>query len=170
MNEKDHARILNLARRAVVEDPYVSARDLYDRACERYPSVQSLSLRQFNARFLLQAKRERAIGKRQRKRETKAPIPSLPEGLERMGWQPPARGQTLQEPEEKPEQKSPAKEEAGPKHKRTRRPPWGRQKHRQAVRKVLFEFAADLANADTASDVVDVVGRLDGYVDRVLGG
>lgn len=168
MDEKDRVRILNLVRRAVVEDPSARARDLYAYARERYPTVEQLDLRQFNARFVLQAKRERGVPNRKRRKAaepTAAPAKKLPS----FSGTPEARGL----PQEN--QPRPANDIAGAKREEpvrtpahTRRPPLGSRKHRDAVRRVFWDFAEDVASAESAPDVVNVIRRLQSYVDRVM--
>jgi len=54
------------------------------------------------------------------------------------------------------------------KSRRTRRSRKNQSKNRDAVRDVLLGFAADLAAAEARKDLVQVLARVDSYVDQVL--
>ena len=50
--------LMGFVVRAVKTNPAISSKELYDRSRQRYPAVEKMTVRQFHARYPLQAKRQ----------------------------------------------------------------------------------------------------------------
>lgn len=57
---------------------------------------------------------------------------------------------------------------APPRPRRRRRKKGGSDEGRKEVRKVMLDFARNMASAEDMSEVVDLVAGVDKYVDRVM--
>ncbi len=132
-------RVMDMVRKELERKPSISSEELHQKAKKVDRSVGSLSVRQFHARYPLQVKRMRAIGKRGRKRAAAAPAGK--KAAKRGPGRPPKSATRAA---------APASGDA-----------------RGAVRAVLLEFAREVASAEAKADVIGVIGRLDTWVDRV---
>lgn len=193
---REHTRVLNLVRRAILETPDVKVGDLYQRACERYPWVSELSRRQFNARFVLKAKRERSSkhrpvriprslvedepGMRRAPVESASPSPSgssTRTGAEEEGGRSaPAKNGTSPPAVSANGQGAPSSPASAREEVKTPSPPSRASESGLAgtpedtlVREALFDFAVRLVSAETTRDFVYAIGDVDAYVDRVMG-
>ena len=120
------------------EKPDVASGDLFEKAKGQFPAIESLSVRQFHARYPLQIKRRAAAsGGRRKKRLARRSAPKKVRGRAG-GSRAGSRGRT-------PDKDS-----------------------REAVRGVLMRFATELASAEAKADVVKVLAGADRYVDEVI--
>lgn len=118
------ANVMEMVRDEIQKNPTITTKELFEKAKKLDRSMSRLSIRQFNARYPLQIKRNLAPKRRRRGR--------------------------------------PRKKAAGA----------GRNKAaavntRDEIRSILLQFARDVAAADGKADVLEVVARVDGLVDRV---
>ena len=127
------------------KNPEATTAELQAAAASVEPSIAELSLRQFNAGYVLPLKRARAASGRKpgaattkRRRAAKA---------------------RKQETKETPREEAPARAQSER----------GVQGDREQVRAVLLEFARDFSEADSRSAIVGVLSDLDRYVNRILG-
>ena len=145
-------RVKNMVRHALVASPSVTNRELYDRAKEIAPGVvDNLSLKQFHARFRLPITRFEIGARRKPKpatpRASSAPSGSAPAAERRRV------GSTRKT--RKPRRTAGAAIEsniiAAP-----------------DVRDVLVDFAVALEQAGTRSELIQVMAKIDTYVQRIL--
>lgn len=139
-----NARVQDLIREQLQKNPDASTQELQAAAKGIDASVGDLSLRQFNAGYVLPLKRRSGGGKR----KAKAASPRGRGG----------RGQ-------KQAAAAPAKDSA-PARRSGGAATGGSDRDR--VRGVLLQFARDLAEAESRSAIVGVVSDLDRYVDQIL--
>jgi hypothetical protein len=139
-----NARVQDLIREQLQKNPDATTQELQAAARGVDASVGDLSLRQFNAGYVLPLKRRAGGGKRKAK-------PAAARG--RRG-----RGQ-------KQEAAAPARETT-PARRSGRGATGGSDRDR--VRDVLLQFARDLSEAESRSAIVGVVSDLDRYVDEIL--
>ena len=142
-SEKAQQRV----REELEKNPGASTRELQDAAQSVEASVGELSLRQFNAGYVLPLKRSRTAGKKRGKgkstgkqpgrRQAAAPASEAKAPSRRSGGAPDAEGD--------------------------------RQSDRERVRATLMEFARDFSEAESRSELVGVLSDLDRYVDRIVG-
>lgn len=133
-------QVMEMVAKALEEDPDVKAEVLYERAREIDAGIGDLSLRQFHARYPLPVKRKRGAARKGATRKRKKA----------------ARGS----------QRSAASAPGSPGGKRG-----AKQRDanpRDAVRRIFLDFASELARAESRAAIVDVLGSVDDYVDRVL--
>lgn len=77
--------VKGLVARLLLQDPDLTAREIHGRAVERYPRLDEISLREFNARYVLQVKRN-MVGRKPRR-----PLPVPGENGTRPEPAPPSR-------------------------------------------------------------------------------
>lgn len=77
--------VKGLVARLLLQDPDLTTRDIHGRAVERYPRLHEVSLREFNARYVLQVKRNMVA------RRPRRPLPMPGENGTRPGPAPPSR-------------------------------------------------------------------------------
>lgn len=156
------AEVMNWVEGQLKDNPDVSVDELLAGAVKLNAGIAELTKRQFHARYPLQVKRaaRRAadaaagIKPRRRRRKPAAPAPA-PE---------PAAAAPAPAPEPEP---APAPEPA-PEPAAAPVPesaPAGID--REAVRKMMFGFAADITAAEDTSGVVRVLAAMDDYIDRI---
>lgn len=126
------------------KNPEATTAELQAAAASVEPSIAELSLRQFNAGYVLPLKRARAAARKPRATATRR----------RVG------GARKQETQEAPRQEAPARARASA--------AGGVQADREQVRAVLLDFARDFSEADSRSAIVGVLSDLDRYVNRIL--
>lgn len=126
--------LMGFVIRTLKEEPRITASELLQRSRTRYPEVSGLTVRQFHARYPMQAKKQL-----NRPVVRLFPVPK-PEP-------PPV-------PVEPEPQVAESVDEGAP--------------PREELRLLLFRLAMDLETAMTRADVVDVVSRMDRYVDEAL--
>ena len=152
------AEVMSWVEGQLKDNPDVSVDELLAGAIKLNAGIAELTKRQFHARYPLQVKRaaRRAadaaagIKPRRRRRKPAAPAPE-PE---------PAAAAAAPAPEPEPApQPEPAPEPAAA--------PAPAGIDREAVRKMMFGFAADITAAEDTSGVVRVIAAMDDYIDRI---
>ena len=146
------AAVLAYVTRVLKRNPDVKNAELFKGACEIDASVAKLSARQFHAKYPLQAKRRLAASApapkaapRVRKRAPRARKPAAPAVA----------------------QPAPAVAEPPPAPAVAEVPSVG-DGDAAAVRGLLLSLARELANAGTQAETIEVMVRLDGYVDDIM--
>jgi hypothetical protein len=132
-------KVLDRVQQELEKDPSISSRQLHEMAQGVDGSLSDLSLRQFNAGYVLPLKRKKGG---RRRGAAKGP---------KSAARPAARGGT-------------AKRAASGRGTRAT----GDAGQREKVRQALLQLVRDVAKADGKAQLVDVVGNLDPYVERVL--
>jgi hypothetical protein len=135
------AKVMKFVEETLKKAPKIELEDLFERAKKVSDSMGMLSKRQFNARYPLQVKRRAAQGKRPKAKAEKAPA--------------------------KPRVRRPAAAAEAQAHPE---PTPASDRSRQNVRKVLLQFATDIAGAEERKALVKVLAGVDRYVDQVLKG
>ena len=121
------------------ENPDAASGEMFEKAKGRFPSIASLSVRQFHARYPLQVKRREGLASGRSRKRTAPKASARTKGAAR-----PARSSAR------------------------RRGKNADTDSREAVRGVLMRFATELASAEEKADVVKVLAGADRYVDEVL--
>lgn len=135
-------KVMALVESEIRKNPKVSNEELFEKARKVDKNVADLSRRQFHARYPLQVRRGFSLGGRAAAAPRQAP----------------AKAKTAA-----PRQAAKAKAAAETIVKST-----GGDADRAVVRRVLFQFARDVAAADDKAAVLAVMGDVDKYVDRVV--
>ncbi len=139
-------RVRNMVRHSLVASPNVKNKELFDRAREIAPEVvKDLTIQQFHAKFRLPVLRNEMGRKTSRQ----------PGSARRSGASDAAKTGTT----------SPRKRTARSTRRSRTAAPSGQQ---GAVREVLVEFAMELEKAESRSDLIRVMGDMDGWVARIL--
>lgn len=157
-------QVLELVRQEIAEQPDLGSKALYETARQAYPSLEEDGLKRFHALYVLTAKRERAAANRE------------------SGKAPPRAKRKSQRGRGKSEDK--AAGDGKPKRRRAAAPGGNTGAgadattpalqdgasgvNRDHVRGVILQFARDFAAAESRSEIVDVLGKVDEYVDRVV--
>ncbi|MXX67774.1 MAG: hypothetical protein F4Y74_02310 [Gemmatimonadales bacterium] len=139
------AAVLAYVARVLKRNPDVKNAELFKGACEIDASVAKLSARQFHAKYPLQVKRRLAAAAPAPK---PAPKPRKPAARPR-----------------KPA--APAVAEPAPPPAVAEVPSMG-DGNAAAIRGLLLSLARELANAGTQAETIEVMARLDGYVDDIM--
>jgi hypothetical protein len=135
-------RVLARVTQAMHKDPALTTRALYDLATEVDEQVRGLSLRQFNASYVLPVRRKPATVAKPRKSAARSKTARAGRAA-RTG---------LREPSEEGATRS-TSEPSG---------------HRETVRAVFLRFASEFSEAESRSEIVGVLANIDRYVDEVL--
>jgi hypothetical protein len=140
-NQKVYERV----RQELGKDPKLGSRELYAVAQSVDKAISGDSLQQFHARYVLPVKREQAAGAR--------------------GGAPAARKPG------RPRRAKAAAATATTGGEATARAPRRRRRSagsdRAQIRAVLLQFAQELTDAESRSSLVQVLGRVDSYVDKI---
>lgn len=142
-SEKAQQRV----RDELQKNPGASTRELQDAAKSVDPSVSELSLRQFNAGYVLPLKRSSSGRGRKAKGGASAGT------RQRQG-----RRKAAEAPAETP------KRGGG----RRAAPASAPEGERGRIRAALLEFARDFSDAESRSEIVAVLSDVDRYVDRIV--
>jgi hypothetical protein len=160
-------KVMAMIERELAKDPSISNEALLEKAKKIDASVGGLSARQFNARYPLQVKRrkdgpaaKKGGGKRKAakaKGATKAKASS--------------KGRKAGRAKAKP--KAAAKSGGRGRKRAARKAATGAPRaasggDREAVRKILLDYARKVSAANSMTDMVDLVMDVDRYVDRVM--
>jgi 2-oxoglutarate dehydrogenase E2 component (dihydrolipoamide succinyltransferase) len=156
------AEVMSWVEGQLNDNPDVSVDELLAGAVKLNAGIAELTKRQFHARYPLQVKRaaRRAadaaagIKPRRRRRKPAAPAPAPEPAAEAPAPAPEPEPAPQPEPAPAPAAE-PAPEPA----------PAGID--REAVRKMMFGFAADITAAEDTSGVVRVLAAMDDYIDRI---
>lgn len=136
------AAVLAYVTRVLKRNPAVKNAELFKGACEIDASVAKLSARQFHAKYPLQVKRRLAAAAPAPK---PAPKPRKPAARPRKPAAP-----VVAEPA--PAVAAPSTGDG----------------NAAAIRGLLLSLARELANAGTQAETIEVMARLDGYVDDIM--
>jgi hypothetical protein len=139
-------KVQDRVREELAKNPGAGTKELQEVARGVDASIGELSLRQFNAGYVLPLKRSGA-GRRQGKQTGGA--------AKGRGRKAAASGEPRKA--SRPAAKQPARESSQPANERDR------------VRATLLEFARDFSEADSRSAIVGVLSDIDRYVDRIVG-
>lgn len=138
-----NTKVMDRVAAELEKDPGMGLESLYARAKEVDPSIGELSLRQFHARYPLQVKRAKAR----------------------------AEGRGSKRSAQKKRGSKPAAESAPSTERRPRRSSQsagsGQEIDREKVRALFLEFASDFAAAESRAEIVNVLGSVDSYVNRI---
>jgi len=139
-------RVRNMVRHSLVVSPNVKNKELFDRAREIAPEVvKDLTIQQFHAKFRLPVLRNemgrKASGQPRSARRSRAAD---------------ATNTGATAPRKRAARSSRGSRAAAPSGQQT------------AVREVLVEFAMQLEQAESRSDLIRVMGDMDGWVARIL--
>ena len=134
-------KVQERVREELARNPEAKTQALKDAAQSVDPSVEELSLRQFNAGYVLPLKRGKSGGGKRKTRGGKGR-----RGAKRQVAAPTAPAQ--------PARGGKARAEGS---------------DRDRVRATLLEFARDFSEAESRSAIVAVLSDLDRYVDRIVG-
>jgi hypothetical protein len=140
-NQKVYDRV----RQELTKNSQLGSRELYGLAQDIDRSIGQDSLQQFHARYVLPFKREQS---RRRKDGAAAAAP-------KRGRRPKAKVE------------EPVARAATPAVRRGRRPRRNDGSERDRVRGVLLEFARAFADAESRTQIVQVLSKIDQYVDRI---
>lgn len=161
MAASTNERVMEMVRKELDKNPNIKSQALFDKAKKIDSGLSNLSVRQFHATYPLQVKRAagktRAGGTRGRRRVGR---PAAAKTTGRRPGRP--RGRPRKDA-------APATADAAP--ARRGRPPKARAaggSGRDGVRSILMQFAGELAGAENRAEVVQVIGKVDNYVDRLL--
>jgi hypothetical protein len=153
-------KVLQRVREELSKNPQLGSRELYELAQQVDKGVGQDSLQQFHARYVLPVKRGQRSGE------------AKPAGRRAGGGaQQPRRGRKGRaQAQTQSEQPSPAEQSgAAPARAPRRARAAAEGADRDNVRTVLLEFARDFSGAESRSEIVQVLSRIDEYVDRIAG-
>lgn len=174
LSEESERKILEMVQDQLDRPNPPDTKVLYRRAMHFIDrDVRHLSLQQFNAKFPLQVKRQRA-------RDRPAENGSTPAGSRASGngTSPAATAgagsaddaDARTAGERRPRSSTDRTQARGRKMAVDRsRAPSDSEEQREVVREALLDFAKAVAGADDRGDVIDVLTGVDEYVDRVVG-
>lgn len=143
-NEKIYERVLQ----ELEKNPELGSKELYGILRESDKAVAKDSLQQFHARYVLPAKRARKVGSEEKSGAEEQPARRIRR----------RRGKAARNGQ------APAAADQAPKRtRRSRR----QEPDRDRIRGLLLQFAQDLTDAESRSNLVQVLGRVDSYVDKI---
>jgi hypothetical protein len=191
-----NARIMDMVRREIDKNPSIPSEQLYEMAKKSDSSIGGLSVRQFHARYPLQVKRAAANARKARRggaakktagrrgrppgktgRKAGAPTAGGGAPAKKRRGRPPGSGRkaTAKRATAKRATAKQATAKRGtvgtgrrPGRPRRTAAPAPAGPGRDAVRSLLLQFARDIAGAEGKADVVEVIGEVDSWVDRVV--
>jgi hypothetical protein len=141
-NEKVFERV----RQELGKNGKLGSRQLYEMAKGWDSSIAGDTLQQFHARYVLPIKREESASSRAKGR----------------GGRKAAGGGRQAAPSTASAPKPPSGRQRGGRRRKVEA-----GSDRERIRAVLLEFARDFAEAESRSDIVQVVSRVDDYVERI---
>jgi len=154
-------KVMAMIEAELARDSSISNDELLEKAKKIDRSVGNLSARQFNARYPLQVKRRKDGPKPARKKPAGRAKKKTSKARRATGAGKTTRAASSRKPGRK-------KAAAGA----TRRPRTAAAPasggDREAVRKILLDYAKKVSAADSMTDMVDLVMDVDRYVDRVM--
>jgi hypothetical protein len=147
-------QLLEWVRQELDRQPDLGSGKLFEMARERDDSLADSTLPQFHARYVLPIKRERAAERGG--------------GTAKEGGGK-ARRRTARKPKRGAQAAAVEAEAPKPRRSRTtgKRGAAG-DGSRESIRAVFLEFAREFAEADSRTQIVQVLSRVDEYVDRVM--
>jgi hypothetical protein len=163
-------QVLERVRQQLNRQSDLGSRQLFEMAQEMDPSMAEMSLPQFHARYVLPIKREQAA---QRKGEE---APRQPRKAGRTSRRAEAAGQEEPTSREEPtKQRRRARQAAEPARAEAPVPQAApaaeaqpaQQANRDQIRSVFLEFALEFSQAESKTEIVKVLSKLDRYIDRI---
>lgn len=154
--------VLEMVRRQLDRDPPPSTEALYGRAARINEEIYQLSLRQFNATYVLRVKRERKREDGGRSGSASGGATSGRSNDDAEGSESPRPGGFLEALEEE-EAEEPEDEASDSGSKAVADTPL-----RDRVRRVLWGFAREVASLTGADGAVVAVEKVDDYVDELV--
>lgn len=153
-------KVMAMIEAELAKDPSISNDELLAKAKKIDRSVGNLSARQFNARYPLQVKRRKDGPKpaKTKKRTTKKKAAA---GAKKAAGARKTRAASSRKAGRK-------KAASGAKRGRGTAAAPASGGDREAVRKILLDYAKKVSAADSMTDMVDLVMDVDRYVDRVM--
>jgi len=152
-------KVLAYVRAELGRNPQLGSRELYEKARAVESEVTKDTLQQFHARYVLPIKRQARSGEP----SSEAAAAGAKRQKRSPNSQPEARHESLRRAEE-----------VGGSETRKRQP---RKKKglvegsdRDRIREVLLDFARDFSGAESRSEIVQVLSRIDEYVNRIAAG
>lgn len=136
-------KVYDRVRQELQKNPTLGSRDLYEQAQQLDQSISEDTLQQFHARYVLPVKREQSGKKGGRTRGAK-------------------KGR-------KPKTVTARTASKGAGQRRNGKNGVHGGADRDQVRAVLMQFAQDFSAAETKSEIVGVMSRIDQYVDEIAG-
>jgi hypothetical protein len=187
-------------RQDLTNNPEMGSRQLFDMAQEMDPSLSSLSVQQFHGRYVLPVRRDQAAQREQSgevRPPKKARKSSRPKRAAKRGTDQAAEGEDTQQESAASIEATPTKAAHKGAGKSARkgaakksRPdgekdavqqqsaqtasepasPGPQTVGREQVRAVFLQFARDFSEAESRTEIVQVLSKLDEYVDQVVQG
>jgi hypothetical protein len=152
-------KVLAMIGRELSKNASVSNAELFDKAVKMDPSIGGLSRREFHARYPLQWKRRRAQGL------TGEPAAVV---TERKPAARPAAAAPGKRPRGRPRKQPQTVPTPEPAAAPSRAPvPAAASLESAGIRRIMLQFASDVAGAESRRDHVKVLADIDKYVDRV---
>jgi hypothetical protein len=143
---KRNEQVLDRVRQELNRKPDLGSRALYEKLQDMDPAIKEGTLQQFHARYVLPIKRERA-------QQAGAGAPAARKQARPTEKRPPER------PAAQPRGRAtPAAADSGAE----------RPLDREKVRAVFMQFAREFSEAETRTDIVQVLSKVDDYVERVV--
>lgn len=133
-------KVYERVRQELQKNPGAGSRELYEMAQQVDKGIGQETLQQFHARYFLPVKREQAADGGATRPRRRRPKAAAADGAEK-----PAR--------------------RGARRGRGR----AAGSERDQVRSVLLQFAQDFSAAETKPEIVEVMSRMDDYIDRITG-
>jgi hypothetical protein len=155
-------RVMDMVRREIDKNPDVKSQDLFEKAKRIDSGINNLSIRQFHATYPLQVKRSRKAGRRRPGRPPKAAakVPARRGRPPKTAAAPRKRG--------RPPGRPPGAGRGAPSAPARATPSAPSGSGRDAVRKILLQFATALAAAEERAQMIQVIGGVESYVDQVM--
>lgn len=160
--------VLGRVREELAKRPNLAPGVLYHMALQIDPSIGAGGARAFHARYIAPIQHELAAAKRRTRKlrkDCKRP-PAEPReqetAAETRSHEPAAAPEVLQVAVE------PERQEPVSRARRSPQRPWRTEASREQIRLVFLRLARELAGAETRAEIVQVLSRLDLYVDQVV--
>lgn len=160
--------VLECIREELTKRPNLAPGVLYHMAQKIEPSIGAGSVRAFHARYVAPIQHELAAAQRQTRkpRKDRKRPPAEPREQER------AAETRVHEPAAATEAHQaaaqPERQEQVSRARRSPRRPRRAEASREQIRSVFLQLARDVAGAETGAEIVQVLSRLDWYVDQVM--
>lgn len=156
-SEKVQARV----REELEKNPDATTKELQEAARSVDASIGELSLRQFNAGYVLPLKRS-GVGRGRKARTGAGGGAGAAGGRRRGGRRRTAAQPAAEAPAPRRAARAPAAPAAAPAAGGTA------DIDRDRVRSTLLEFARDFSDAESRAEIVGVLSNLDRYIDKIL--
>jgi hypothetical protein len=153
-------RVMEMVRKEIEKNPEVSSQELFERAKKMDSGIGRLSVRQFHASYPLQIKRKMKGARRGGRGRPRASVPAG-----RAGRPPKTASRAGRGRKGATRAAQPGRSAAAPAGIVASS---GNGAGRDAIRSILIQFAGEVAAAEGKADVVQVIGGMDRYVDRVM--